>query len=283
MRSWFALVALFGCNQVLGIGPSVLADAQQYDSPLDAPYACPSAGTSPRFARNLHQVTTTNCNDYTFSAEANRSTGWCLDPTGTTVGIWEGTYDMDDMHPAVGFDTPGIDVYDPRLTPEGDQLYVKVIQGVNTRIVVYQRDPGGWMPDHNVAALVSNADQVASVSRGPTRRLFIIRNYSLREVEVDATGASTELAPYTEVSFGLTSIFNPRVTADGLRLVVSGTSSSIPRMALYVASRPDLASRFGPATVIENIPSTTASASLSTDCSRLYFSGLESVFYVQQQ
>ena len=46
-----------------------------------------------------------------------------------------------------------------------------------------------------------------------------------------------------------------------------------------VAERATLADRFGPAVPIAGVPADVEDAVMSDDCDRLYFFGLDSVFY----
>lgn len=277
---WVGLFcALCGCNQILGIDPSILVDARQFDGPLDAPYACPQIGAAPQFEPVFHQVTTRSCTDFSFSTAANRTMALCTDDGG---GIAEGTIDSDDLKAAMGFEPIGLATFEQaRLTPEGDEVYIKVREDFTTKLSVYSRDATGWTLREDLAISTAGGDFLASVTRAPARRLFIADPSILHEYRSDDAGAWTEVGSYTLTNLGLTTMFAPRVTGDGLRMVVTGRSGASPNEGIYFADRANVASRFGMAVRLSNLPSAIY-ASLADDCSRLYFSALDTVFYVRQ-
>ena len=74
MRALACLLFVCGCNQVFGLRETVAIDAQQFDAPLDAPYACPAIGLQPAFGKILHQSIPKNCVSYTTSRSTRTGT-----------------------------------------------------------------------------------------------------------------------------------------------------------------------------------------------------------------
>ena len=72
------------------------------------------------------------------------------------------------------------------------------------------------------------------------------------------------------------------MTTDGLRMVFGGLQLGGSGQAVFYADRGSLDARFGTASVLDGVPATVTDAYLSEDCERIYFSGLQSIFYEQR-
>jgi hypothetical protein len=81
------LVLGAGCNEVLGLSSTRAIDAGFYDAQIDAPFACPPTGTTPRFSRLLHQAVVQPVFEYTTSSATMRAVGR------DTSGVVEGPID----------------------------------------------------------------------------------------------------------------------------------------------------------------------------------------------
>src|SRR2546429_5808541 len=100
MRSSYSLL-LVGCNWAFGIDASRATDAAFFDVSLDAPSACPPAGTAPRFARAFRQAVLQPCSSYTVAAR--RRLASCVEANAQTIA----SGDADGrMTQSPGFDDP---------------------------------------------------------------------------------------------------------------------------------------------------------------------------------
>ena len=283
----FAVVALAacGCNQVFGleqtIGPSVY-----FDAPVDAPFACPPVGQTPQFSRLLHQIPQ-RCSELSASLIADQAIAMCFEPT---MQIAQGTA-VGPLEQIAGFETVNRIHYDaPRLMPDGDQVIIRRWDEgtVVGEIRVYNRGADGVLTYSHEITLPSGAQtdsfvRYGSPSRGPSRRMFYRPNIGpLTELEFGPSGASTIAATYTEDDFGVTSFAGlpPSITGDGLRLVMyaGGPEGN----GIYYSDRAMVTDRFRTASLLMNVPP-AIDAFMTDDCERLYFSAINSLFWVQQQ
>jgi len=276
------LVLGAGCNQVLGLSSTQVIDAGFYDAQIDAPFACPPTGTGmpPRFSRLLHQVVVQPVFEYTTSSATMRAVAQ------SPSGVVEGPID-DVMTPATGLGgSPAClacaQLVFPRLTPEGDGVYGVLSSMFGAHLALYRRAANEWMEVQAFGTPLGSF--LSSVTRGPTRHLMIYDGVAFHEYAVDDGGGSTEVLPaYQPGDLGLFNLGNPMFTADGLRMVFPGTvvRDGTTTTEMYYADRPDLAARFTTATALVDVP-VVDSAYLTEDCSRIYISGLGSLFYAQR-
>lgn len=286
MRFAGLLVALCGCNALFGLDQTVplTIDAHYFDAPPDAPFTCPAAGGTPQFSRLLHQIPQ-RCGEYATSS-TGRAIAMCFEPT---MQLAEGPLD-DTLTPIPEFAKSGPPNLDhARYAPEGDELIVRRWDdgSVSGRILVYRRNDGAWTYDHDIKLpnnqAIDSFVRFGSPSRAPNRRLLVRNTTSdFDEIEIDATGASTKIKTITPASIGLTNLAGivPNLSADGLRMVVYGASSTMSGM--FYTDRASLADSFRAATLLDDVPG-AGDPFLSEDCSRLYFSAIGSVFWVQQR
>ena len=70
---------LCSCNWVFGLEGTVPLDAQYFDAPPDAPWACPAQGALPKFSPAIHQadVGANYCSDYTTSGARGLAMAIC--------------------------------------------------------------------------------------------------------------------------------------------------------------------------------------------------------------
>lgn len=281
MRFAPALVILAGCNQFYDIAPTravVPPDAAYFDAPTDAPFACPPTGQTPQFTRLLHQIVQ-NCSEYNLST-TGRAVALCSEPI---YQIAEGARD-ELLTPVIGLEQDSQTHVDlARYVPEGDEIVVRIWQQstVVGRIVVFRIADGVATEAYDVR--LPNNEPIDSFirfgtpSRGPLRRM-IVRNSSWpqwREIEFDESGTSTLVGLYDTADLGVATLGVPaNMSADGLRLVFAFNG------AVYT-DRATLADRFRTASTL-NVPNNPVPF-LTEDCSRVYFTGLGYVFWVQQQ
>ena len=274
-----AWLLLGGCNQVFGLSETVPIDAQQFDAPVDAPFACPPPGTQPAFATLLHQAIAKNCISYTTSTPTGRAAAYCLDIAAIAVGEIDGV-----PEPAVL--TPAGDLDWPRLTPEGDELWARRRTTTST-FAVYQHvadHSWTWVRDL-VPAAVGRDDTITAPSRriGGIRRFlrYAFSELQLHEYDDDGTTA-TLVRTYTAQALGVLFIQFPNLDADGLRLVFVGQAPDATFVQTFYADRARLEDPFSPATPLASAP-LAFDPFLAESCSRLYTSGLGSIFYAQQR
>jgi len=269
-----------GCNQVLGLSSTQVIDAGFFDAQIDAPFACPPTGTTPQFSRVLNQVVVQPVFEYTTSMATMRAVAQ------SPAGVVEGPID-DIMTSATGLggDPACLSCAQlsfPRLTPEGDGVYGVTSSMIGAHLGLYRRANNEWMEVQTFKTPLGSF--LSSVTRGPTRHLVIYDGVAFHEYAVDDGGSSTEVLPaYQPQDLGLFNLGNPMLTADGLHMVFPGAAvrNGTTTTEMYYADRPDLGARFTTATLLVDFP-VVDSAYLTEDCSRIYISGLGSLFYAQR-
>ncbi|HEX5060800.1 MAG TPA: hypothetical protein VFV99_15635 [Kofleriaceae bacterium] len=275
----WALLLLCGCNQVFGLRETIANDAQLFDAPIDAPFTCPDPAMQPQFSKILHQVITKNCQAYMTSPESNRAVAYCVDMDVVVDGVI-------DAEPQPATLTP-VGQYDwPRLTPEGDEIWVRD-RRVPPTFAVFQ-----WQSDHTwahvrdlVIANVARDDYITAPSRkvGGKRRFvrLAFSEFKLYEYDDDGT-TTTPIRSYNlQLDLGVDFASFPNLDASGLRLVFVGQTTGTSFTQTFYASRASIDDSFSPAKPLLAAP-LAYDPFLTPDCSRLYTSGLGSIFYAQQ-
>ena len=269
------LVALAACNQTFG-----LHDTQR--PPSDAAPRCPAIGTAPVFRPAFHQVTDQWCQQYSPSQVANLAFAICND-NGSMIET--GPLDQE-LAPLDLPQLAGCDFFEanPRLAPEGDRMFLNAA-GLNCPLAA------GWYELARVGATwavlgttgITGSNLLYSVTRGPHRHAMLAEGGLFHEIVQRDDGAWEDtLPPYAPGDFGI-ALFggDANLSPDGLRLVLRGVTAS-PRGALYYVDRPTIDDRFGTATEQPDLPD-VADAVITDDCGRLYFSGVQRVFFMEEQ
>lgn len=283
-----ALLGLAGCNAIFGLQPTVSVDldAQYFDAPSDAPFACPPTGETPAFTRLLHQIDL-QCTDYSASATSGRSVGWCRSSQLSWIG--EGPSDGP-YAPIAGLtSTPSTAIGEPRLDPDGAELLVRrsPTMAAIGQVQVYRRgadnqftvahDLQSWGP-------AFGPDIAFGITtRTPVQRMFFLDQGLAVETTVDrATGQLTAIASYDPAAdFGLVYFASaPNLSADGLRVVFAASTADGGHV--YYSDRPSLDARFRTPVALTNVPF-VYDPFLSEDCARIYFSGFDYIFWLQRQ
>ncbi|HTL34686.1 MAG TPA: hypothetical protein VL326_16270 [Kofleriaceae bacterium] len=283
-----ALAHLSGCNQVFGLDDTRLVDASHpfFDAPPEPPPGCPPAGTQLVFAAGLTQVVFQNCRQYIPSFTPGSAIAMCEEDNGS---FSYGRVD-NGLLPAE-FDVPCAQLpnscYQIRSMPEGSDALLSWFEDatLSTKLTRLRRDAEGkW---HSIGAFTAPFassflnDDWSQPTRGPERRLIVNAPISNPVRELKATepyDTWVEVDRYTMAQLGTLSMTSPRLTADGLHLVFKGQPPSAPMQQLMIADRASITDRFNPAMTVPGIP-LVDDAVLSDDCERLYFYGLESIFY----
>jgi hypothetical protein len=289
-------VALCACDNVFGLHQTqpLLFDAKYFDAPIDAPFACPPTGTVPQFSSLLHQDIFQPITEYTISSSTMQAMG--LNGGNVAAGM-----DDEPMQSTTGF--PGgmfcgscAAGYHPRLAPEGNSAYIifapspAIYPPKSPSLTQYLRGSDGtWTPGSSYSVSVAATDFISSVTQAALRRIVIYSSgtddnfyeYALD----DSSGAATLVGTHTPVTLGVEFIQNPMLSSDGLRLVFEGSNMADAfSLTVYYADRSDPSQLFGTATALANVPaSDDGQEYLNDDCSRIYVSGLGSMFYAQRQ
>jgi hypothetical protein len=274
---------LCACNQIFGIAETRPLDAgarEFFDAPIDAPFECPATGGTPTFSRQLNQLVQT-CIEYSVS-ETGRAAGFCNEPAAqVSEGPAEGP-----LAPVAGLESTTTDLIETaKLSPEGDELYVRIrpTSGTTGRFAVYTRTGSGFAYSHDItlpSPPTSAFGRFGTPSRGPTRRMFVQNNTgAFLEIQLDSTGASTLIQTYDSTKLGGTIVTTvpPELTPDGLHFVVILADSD--GSGVFYADRASLAEDFSTARRIAGVP-TNLAPFLVGDCGRLYFPALGYVFWV---
>jgi hypothetical protein len=262
------LLALAACNQVFGLHESRERDGGQYDAPLDAPFACPPiGGTPPSFSPLLHQVIVEDCRDYSISP-SGRAIALCSNR------VAEGPRD-ELLMPLIEISTmPGSSLFTPRLSPDGQMIIFHEVRANATTVHVYVRMTNGSWQQLQDAPFGAQVDWISTFARGPTGdRVFVRTTDGIHEWAYEgSTWRDVLVETSGELGIRLATI---QITSDGLRAVLYSDN------ALYYSDRPDESAKFRAAVPMSNVPA-FPDAFLTEDCSRMYVSGLGSIFYTQQ-
>lgn len=278
--SLIAVLALAGCNQVLDLEQTRLRDGAN----PDAPRACTAA--APVFRGKPVPVIVSGEYSRTYSISLDRR----IAVANRIGGIIEGPGDSAMMTGALLMPPPPSTIGSPRLSPEGDELFISYAESpVNAAIHRYAREQNLWVYKAKLFTVMpTNQPDISIPTRrelGP-RRLFVGVNTSeLREYIEGPADQWTQLgSAYLTSDLGVGTILFPNISSDGLRLVFQGQQSNT--LTLLYASRASVNERFGKAVAANpffgNPP--IYDPYLLDDCSRLYFfanADLPGVYYVE--
>jgi len=274
-----ALLLLCGCNQVFGLRETIANDAQLFDAPPDAPYACPAAGAQPQFSKVLQQSLAKNCISYTTSPTADRAVAYCLDLDAIADGPVDGDLQLAEM--------PAPDKLDwPRLTPEGDETWARRRGSTATFAVYRWESEHRWTHVRDLAISNTGRDDIitAPSRRVGGKRRFLRHAFSEFKVyEYEDDGTTTSVVRTYDIAgdLGVYFVQFPNLDADGLRLVFVGQAPTSNITQTFYADRARLADSFSSASALGTAP-VAYDPFLTPDCSRLYTSGLGSIFYAPQ-
>jgi hypothetical protein len=262
---------------------------------------CPVDGSAPTFRNELIQVPARNCTSYT-AADHGRAAAMCgplhLEVLVTGPADGELAVQAIDGLPKV---------YWPRVhaVPDSEALYLTGYAADVGTIHTFELHPGDdvWTvaQRYDVAGVVLgpgarlfSESQQSGPSRGPDRRLLFraldpqnAYTETLYELRF-ADEMWTVLRQQTVVSLRVPQIREPSIGADGLELVfwsehnerdpITNIDNRVRRQ--WYASRRSLNDPFGVAVELATVPSDVTMPFLADDCERIYFSALNSVFYL---
>jgi hypothetical protein len=112
---------------------------------------------------------------------------------------------------------------------------------------------------------------------------MVEENWVVHELAIDGTG-STEILQYSAAMLGVYQVnAAPNLSPDGLRMVFVGEIDAADTAGhVFYSDRPDLTSPFRSAELLQGVPP-VSDPFMSEDCSRLYFSAVQSVLYLPQR
>lgn len=289
------LLGLTACNQILGLHATRerdggIGDARYFDAPADAPYACPGTGGVPGFGTVLHELTQA-IQRVTFSYPGARtplelamfcqpSASVCQGPPGSTIV------------PSSFVPAPAGQLGAPRISPEGDRLYVVYFDGQNDELMAFARQADDSWTGGTPQVLPSGLDTVSGAaptswgfstpSSAPGRHLLVATSDGvLHELAETAGGDQWSLVwTYASSDLGVQGIFEPQLSPDGLRAVARVSSAG--GYQLVYLSRATMGDHFGQVQVIANAPVNAQYPFLTRDCGYLYFTESTMTEYLAQ-
>jgi hypothetical protein len=282
------VVIAAGCDSVFGLDPTqpLTRDAQQFDAPIDAPFACAPIGSTPQFSTLVHQVFHQDCRDYAFSTSAGFAVASCQDALFATQFA---SGPIDHPLPLVSISLTPSDAQINRvwLAPAGDELFVLTYSSSLTlyTVLTYTHQPdGSWSRGADFTTAPAYF-QLSAPTRGPTPH--IVRTFpsdpNLHELAEMSPGSWVEVAVHSLAELGVSYPDNPHLSSDGLRLLmVTALANRLGETVVAYTDRASLGAPFRPAVALTDVPN-VPDAFMTEDCSRIYFSGIGSIFYVQQR
>jgi len=294
---WLAILALAACNQVFGIDHTRHGDASIpfFDARTDAPFACPMLGGAPAFQPGLFQAFQQTCLTYSISSKGTDDHGMALCSSASGYGVAYGPVDKPLQQQTW---TPGIagNLYlgYVRLDPDDDQAIIGYLDTnavpVVTRVQLYSRvSDGNWSELGEIATIQSNGFAQTAIASTPTRgtpRHVIVLDYTLKQLDelVEGDGNTYPWTTTALQTLDLATVSPQSVlslSSDGLRLVYFAFAGA--NEGIYYADRAALMQPFGTPVWLMDLPQTSRTDPFLTDnCSRLYISGLDSIFYAVQ-
>jgi hypothetical protein len=264
------LPLLCACNQAFTLEPTKLVDAAQ-----PRVFACPDPGPA-TYSPRLHEIPTDHglCVDYTISAATNRAVAFCY--ADGIFGISEGPIDG-----PLAFVLTDPDKFThyiaPRLSPDGQRLYILVSTSQFRRVSRFVRTPSGWVDDMKMLPFTTGT--LSTIATAPTgdRVIYLEPDGDLQEYVDDAPVG----APINAATLEVPSIEDPSLSTDGLRLAVHVRENGESHM--FFAERPNVDVPFGRATRFPGVPAGSGTSFMTDDCARVYVAGLDRVFYVEQE
>jgi hypothetical protein len=281
-----ACVFLSGCNAVFGIRGSV--GLEFFDAPIDAAPQCPPLGTTPAFRPAVHSLPFASCDVYTISEAANRAVARCTsDGHPVAQGAIEGTLDA-----VPTTDAPSFYYYYARLSADGDRIARLAFhrQPFYWTVEVDHYDPAvGYIYDSRLPYMapestLSREPWTSNITARPEPHLVVTEQsltanaYVLHEL-AEVGGTWSEIDSYNVTAL-TDDMKEPSLSPDGLRMVYSKNVAGAN--VLMYTDRPTIQDRFHTGEAIAEVPPGVDWPMMTTDCGKLYFTGLQTTFYLEQ-
>ena len=267
---WAVALLSCGCNQVLGLPATELSDGR-------SPPACPPLGGVPTFYGDLLEVPARYCHRYVPSSDGKVAL--------TVKGNNTLMHGMVDRAPApITLVPPPPDSVSFTIMPmpEGDRMLLLVRNAMTAGGTATEYTVQGDIAQGGTAYAIQAVDNLGTPSAGPDRRIVFQEYASVVEI-ADSGAGWTEVRRYPIAELGSVSIQRASLSSDGLRFVflsqavVNNTSFN----AVYYTDRATTSDHFGPARLVDTAPASVEDPYLTANCGRLYFSALDTVFYLQ--
>jgi hypothetical protein len=267
VRIGAAILALAGCNALYG-----LEGTEQRTADARAPYRCPTDGSPPQFSTQLHQVMRVTCYSYTFSESTDIALYDCVQP------IEEGSIDargrpFAPIELAPTTPSPGT-AQDPRITPDGERLFVRQVYDVDQSYeTVYRREGDRWVDPVDIDTN-TYSEYFGLPSAVPDRRVIKSAGATFVEYVEQPDRTWSEVASYPSA---------PLRTNRPLSLSPDGLSVIFLRgQTLAYSRRASTSDPFASYVDVPGVPSGVGTPFMTADCGRLYFSALGSIWYAEQ-
>lgn len=270
-----ALLLLGGCNAAFGI------EATELPPPDVLPTTCPPIGTTPRFSGTFRQVVAQACTDYSPSLDGDIAMGSC------GFDIWVGPVDAPLTHLPLTPVNAFAQLKAPRVTPEGNVAFIDNNNFDNNSGDMFAEydavNATTWnlVGDTGIPHGTDLGATIGQVTRAPNRHVMWTNGKDGTLHELVQQGAATWSEVPTTAALGLTDYYTPAsLTPDGLHLILRATGSS--GMSIYYATRSSIDDPFGAAAPLSGIPDNVPDPVMTADCTRVYFTGVGRIFYVEQ-
>ena len=280
-------MVLCACDSIFGLHSTGTIDARFIDARFydaDLATACPPIGTTPHYSPLLVQTIVQDCFSFTFSDPLQLAVAECDSGQGSAP-ISSGPLGGP-LTPAVGIDgSPCPTPFLVEVAPDGT-VYAVCYNGGAFEYPTFTRAGSSWMQGPDSLATSPTASYVFAPSgtAAPHHMLYFSGFDNLLHEVVGDLGAWTDTGnPMSPSQLGvIPPITSLRLSSDGLRMTLLADTPTSPKLEVPLYSdRATIGDTFRPVDVLPGIPDGVFPA-MTDDCTRAYFTGLDSVFYVQQ-
>ena len=268
------LLALTGCNAIFDLEPTHLPDQPNF--------VCPPIGQTPPFTRILRQSMARDCTAYSYTALRGRAIATCrTEDYAVEAGPIGGA-----LAPVIGIpaSSPAAMPLHARLSQDEQRIYVTIADNSDTALIkfrVYRRKPDDtWQEDPSLELQTFQALMtLGAFAFDGVRDRTIVVDQTLGSADEYAIGSTWEIIrPIKARELGVDLIQGMSMTSDGLRATFTGQLGV--RTSQYYTDRARIEDAFRPGDRLD-VPYDDL-AFMTDDCSRIYLSGVGSVFYVTQ-
>jgi hypothetical protein len=262
-----ALLALCACNQVYDLSSTRVRDAPEPDA---LPLACPAPPAVPQFAHELTQAFG-DCQYFNIDATGTVAMATCNGEH--RIGPPDGPLVADGLANAL--------TSAPRPGPGGTHVYLTYSLGPAVMFEVFEKSDGMWSAKGTLPFAGGWLSNVA-VDRDGNEHVLVESNGTIEEWMLTSdTWKPQRMFDGGDLETGIA--IAPMISGDGLRLVVRGMDA-LGNAAMYYAARSRVDEAFGTGERLADVPvPDDLGAFLTNDCTRIYVSGLQQVFYLRQR